>query len=178
MSPNKCPACTVFAAWQRGTRYYPSRKESALREESGQRRESGLGILHKGQNETGTNWCPFSRLTFLLPERNSPGRTRRTLPSTCRVNQVNAPVRALCPPSTVITVPLKYEARPEVAKRTTLAISSTLAGRPNGRPFTNSRQRSGSPSLSAARVFMSVTSRSVSTAPGLTASTRMPSSML
>src|SRR6056297_549526 len=88
------------------------------------------------------------------------------------------PPRVPCPPSTLRTVPETYAARSEAMKVITSATSSTVAARPFGIPFKYSRQPSSDPVSALARVFMSVTRRSVSTGPGLTARTRIPSSRL
>ena len=58
------------------------------------------------------------------------------------------------------------------------ATSSVVAARRIGRPAMTSRQRSSSPNFSFARRRVSVMCFSVSTGPGLTATTRTPWRML
>ena len=79
------------------------------------------------------------------------------------------------PPLIVSTVPVVYPDTGLARNATAFAISRGVAARPNGIPAASSRHRYASPNFAAASARRSITSRSVSTGPGLIATTRSPS---
>src|SRR5215210_4986616 len=82
------------------------------------------------------------------------------------------------PPSMVTALPLMYEARSEARNATIADTSSGVAARRIGSPLMTSRHRVLSPKRSCARRSVSRMCFSVSTGPGLTATTRTPWRML